>query len=150
MAGNKNSGRKKIVDSLVGTDKRKYLEDQLDKVFNAYIMKRDKYTCILSGGQRNTDVSHLFGQSKYPSVRWDEHNAHVMVKSVHKDYHESNPFRYIDWFLEHYGSEELDKLKERAYTTHTYTIGEILDLTRQYVKKTQALPKCKTSNGREV
>lgn len=150
MAGNKNSGRKKIMNTLVGTDKRQYLEDQLDKVFNAYIMKRDKYTCILSGGQRNTDVSHLFGQSHYPSVRWDERNAHVMVKSVHKDYHESNPFGYIDWFIAKYGQEELDKLKEKAYTTHSYTVGELLDLTRQYAQKTQALPKCRTSNGREV
>lgn len=142
--------KKKPVDMLVGQEKKKYLEDQLDKVFNIYIMKRDKYTCILSGGQRNTDVSHLFGQSHYPSVRWDERNAHVMVKSVHKDYHESNPFGYIDWFIAKYGQEELDKLKEKAYTTHSYTVGELLDLTRQYAQKTQALPKCRTSNGREV
>lgn len=149
--GNKNSGRKKIIDTLIGPDKKKYLEDQLDKVFNNYIMKRDKYTCVISSGQRNTNVSHLLGKSEYPNVRWDEHNAHCMVKSVHIHYHESNPFEYIDWFIDTYGQDALNKLKEKAYArVHVYTVGEIIDLTNQFVRKTQALPKCKASNGREI
>jgi hypothetical protein len=141
----------KLITTLIGEDRRKALESNLDKVFNAYIMKRDRYSCILTGGQRNTNVSHLFGQSEYPNVRWDERNAHCMVKSVHTHYHESNPFKYIDWFVETYGQEELDDLKKRAYgRLKTYTIGELLDLTNKFVRKTQALPKCRASNGRIV
>jgi len=127
------------------------LEDNLDKVFNAYIMKRDKYSCILTGGQRNTNVSHLFGKSAYPNVRWNEYNAHCMVRSVHKHYHESNPFQYIDWFIERYGEDKLKELKEEAYARkHIYSVSELIELTNQYVRKTKALPKCRTSNGRYV
>jgi hypothetical protein len=141
----------KRIKAFIGDDKKKLLEQQLDMVFANYIKKRDKYTCILTGGQRNTNVSHLFGKSEYPNVRWNELNAHCMVKSAHTHYHESNPFFYIDWFVEKYGQEALDDLKATAYKrAHIYTVGELIELTRQFVHKTQELPKCKLSNGRVI
>ncbi len=141
---------RELRDKLNGMDVRG-LEDNLDKVFNAYIMKRDKYSCVITGGQRNTNVSHLFGKAMYPNVRWNEYNACCMVKSVHRNYHEADPFIYIDWFIKQYGEEKLQELKSEAYARkHIYSVSELIELTNQYVQKTKALPKCRTSNGRYV
>ena len=143
--------RKKKIDSLVGNDKLELLKQQLDIVFANYIRKRDKYTCVISGAQREITISHLFGKAEYPNVRWNEYNVHCMSKELHKKYHEADPFVYIDWFIDQYGDEALRALQTQAYKrTHVYTVGELIELTRQYVQKTQELPRCKAANGRII
>lgn len=131
---------KKTKRDAYGHERREVLTRNLDEVFNRYIRKRDG-GCILSGDVRNVGISHLISQTAYPNTRWDEKNAVLMSNRLHKEFHETNCFRYLDWFLDKYGQEELDALKKRAFARYkTFTLAEIVEITNQYVKKTLALP----------
>ena len=142
MAGRKND--------LMATfeDKRTMLMNNLDTVFAEYIRKRDGYACVLTGEQRNLSIHHVLGQAEYPNTRWDEHNAFVLANRLHRQYHEANPFLFMDWYVEKFGLIEFVELRKRAEgRIHIYSVQELIEITNQYVKKTQTLPKARMGNG---
>lgn len=129
---------------------RKQLEEDLDEAFAAYIKKKYACSCVLSGEKKSATIFHVLGKSMYPSVRWDERNVFLVCRREHDRYHTSNPFIFIDWYIETFGKEQLDQLRKDAEHTHTYSIQEIINLTNQYIRKTHALPKVKAHNGRLI
>ena len=128
--------------------KREVLERNLDKVFAEYIRKRDKRCCVITGSMRRLTISHIFSQTDYPNTRWDEQNAVLMSVEAHRQYHESNPLVLLDWYVKTHGEEQLRAVQKRAESSrHHYGIQELIELTNQYVRKTQSLPAVKAANG---
>ena len=130
-------------------DYRAKLERNLDTVFSNYIRKRDRYSCVQTGEQRCISISHVLSQTKYKNTRWDERNAFVLANRLHKEYHEADPYLFMDWYIEKYGKEQFDALREEAYKPTKYrSIQELIEMTNQLVKKTLALPSVRTGNGK--
>jgi len=128
-------------------ERKSLLESNLDKVFIAYIKRRDKYECVMGGEQRGLHIGYIFNPKDYPNVRWDPMNAHLLSNVQYTHYHESNPFIYLDWFIDHYSSLDLTSLRARAESrTRQWPIQTMIDMTNDFVKKTRAIPKEKRKN----
>lgn len=123
------------------------LENNLDKVFIAYIKRRDKYECVINGEQRSLHICYIYNPKDYPNMRWDPMNACLMSNTAYHQYHESTPFVYLDWFIKTYSSLDLDALRARAEArTRQWPVQTMIDMTNDFVKKTRALPKEKRRN----
>ena len=97
---------------------------------------------------RSLSISHVLSQTKYKNTRWDEHNAFVLANRLHRQYHEEDPYIWMDWYIAKYGKEQFDELREKAYApTHHYSIPEIIEMTNQFINKTHALPPARMNNG---
>lgn len=128
---------------------RKQLEEDLDEAFAAYIKKKYAYSCVLTGEKRFVTLFHFFGKSMYPNTRWNEDNCFLVCRREHDRFHNGTPLVFLDWYVKTYGEEKLKKLRYIAEgKEHIYSIQEIINLTNQYIRKTQALPKVKAYNGR--
>lgn len=128
-------------------ERKSLLENNLDKVFVAYIKRRDKYECVLGGEQRGLNICYIFNPEDYPNVRWDPMNACLMSNPAYRQYHESNPFIYLDWFIKEYSSLDLTALRARAESrTKIWAVQAMIDLTNDFVKKTREIPKEKRKN----
>ena len=137
----------KLIQSL--ESQRKDIEENLDKVFAEYIKKKFGYACMLTGEKRNAVVGCLLDVKAFPNLRWLVDNHFVIARREYDVYKNRDPFKVIDWAISTHGQDRINELREKAYAkTHVYSVQELMNITNQFIAKTRALPKAKSSNGR--
>ena len=117
-------------------NERKKIVRRLDKVFSEYIRKRDNYTCIVCGANKNTHViqaGHLFSRIAY-STRWDEKNSNAQCDGCNK-YHEHDFEPYRKAWVDKYGEKEYDILYTKYRKPTKFTSAELNYLIKYYQKK---------------
>jgi hypothetical protein len=113
------------------------IKRKLDKIFSAYIHKRDGETCIWcqrKGIRMNT--SHILPK-EFEISRWDPNNAILLCARCHRlgrtSFHQS-PLHFYEFYVNHYGQEMVDYLlnlsKSSSVNWNEETINRIInDLT---------------------
>ena len=119
------------------------LKQDLQKVFNAYIRKRDEgKPCISCGLHKPLQAGHYFAVSGYDGLRFDEDNVHGECAGCNC-FNESHLILYSENLPNKIGAERLEQLKERAkeYKRNGYkwTRVELEELLILYRKKLREL-----------
>jgi hypothetical protein len=110
---------------------RKLLTNNLSRVFEEYLKKRDKYTCQITGAKRNVDIYEFTKNAIY-----DERNYHMLLNRLGRGYIEHTSIDYMQYMVGAYGWEALDDMAENK---KPLLISEILKLTEMYSKKLKEL-----------
>ena len=116
-----------------------WLKD-LQKVFNAYIRKRDEADPCISCGKfaEYYDASHYWSVGGYPALRFNELNVHKSCITCNQHLH-GNIAEYTPRLIAKIGQAEFDKLKSERNNEKKLTITEIKDLIEHYKTKTKRL-----------
>ncbi|MDD2496221.1 MAG: recombination protein NinG [Tissierellia bacterium] len=122
----------------------KTLRNKLDKLFNTYIVLRDK-KCILTKDIIGLQCSHYYDKKESPFLRWDERNAHAMANhkgnAVHFKHHHGKAPHYALWMFKHHDMKFMNQLARDADKTKIWTREEIIALTEYYTNKIRGLTK---------
>lgn len=115
-----------------------WLKD-LEKVFNAYIRKRDEgQPCISCGkpyGTFTNSAGHYFPGGSNPSIRFDEDNVHLQCWfDCNKNRH-GNQAEYLPNLIKKIGQKRFDELCERRNESKKLSIPEIKVLIEHYKEK---------------
>lgn len=114
------------------------LKKDMDKVFNAYIRKRDSkdgyFTCISSGKTlpvSQMNAGHFYSAGHHSAVRWDEDNVHG--QSIHDNcFLHGNLLGYREGLLKKIGQERLTRLEIRRHNEAKYDRGTLEILIKKY------------------
>lgn len=120
----------------------KTLRNKLDKLFNTYIVLRDK-KCILTGDTIGLQCSHYYDKKESPFLRWDERNAHAMANhkgnAVHFKHHHGKAPHYALWMFKHHDMKFMIKLAKDADKKKEYTRNDYIKLINYYQSKLEKL-----------
>lgn len=119
------------------------LKQDVQKVFNAYIRKRDEgKPCISCGEYNGAHAGHFFSAGHYQGLRFCEDNCHLQCVKCNNFLH-GNLIHYRDNLLERIGQERFDALYERAalYKKNGYkfTRSELIEIKQKYQQKLKEL-----------
>lgn len=114
------------------------LKKDLDKVFNAFIRKRDSqdgyFTCISSGKRlpvSQMNAGHFYSAGHHSAVRWDEDNVHG--QSIHDNcFLHGNLLGYREGLLKKIGAKRLRNLGIRRHNSSKMGRFEIELLIQKY------------------
>ncbi len=140
----KEQGRKKLERKRKAEDRKakeklkthgQWLKD-LQRVFNAYIRKRDEAEPCISCGKfaEYYDASHYWSVGGYPALRFNEANCHKSCIFCNQHLH-GNIAEYTPRLIEKIGQAEFDKLKSERHNENKLTIAEIKELIEHYKTK---------------
>lgn len=74
--------------NLTDEERAEKRKDVAYKQFTEEVMKRDNYTCQLTGDRNSHhNVHHLNGFDKFIEQRLDKHNAITLSEDIHKEFH---------------------------------------------------------------
>jgi len=124
------------------------LMHNLDKVFSLYIRKRD-YVCPMTGENKHLTKFFLYDIIEYPNVRWDERCCFTLHEKAVEEFKHKNPFKLLEWYTKRYTPEGVERI--RAYAEgkkKIWTVPIIIEMTNDFVKRTEELPEPIWSNGR--
>ena len=107
------------------------LRRKLDKLFSAWIRKRDHgKPCITCGKRTELQAGH-FVKRQHMSVRWDERNVHGQcVRCNH--FLNGNDGEYAYAILNLYGQWTLDQLMGMKHKTAKFTRSDLEELIAKY------------------
>ena len=108
------------------------LKKKLIKIFNAYIRKRDNYTCVICWSKLNPNCWHYLSCISN-ATRFDERNCNCQCAKCNKS-HEYNFLPYHNWMLKRYWQEIIDELNKLWNSTRKFTQQEYLDMIEYYSK----------------
>jgi len=106
---------------------RKKLTKDCDDLFRSIIRLRDKMTCQRTGRQGDKykfDVAHYITRGNL-RVRWDEANACLMQKGLHRFWAHSRIEEFRDWWISRIGQERFDMMKLRARVRGTIYTSDL-------------------------
>lgn len=107
---------------------------QLDKLFVAYVMARDKHQCQWCGrttGRMN--VAHIIPRT-VTMLRWEKVNALLLCVRCHWTFHE-NPLKSARWIEEGLGRDYADKMLEIARKPFKYSRAVYEKIKLEYSPK---------------
>lgn len=74
--------------NLTDEERAERRKDPQYKQFTEDVMKRDNYTCQLTGDRNSHhNVHHLNGFDKFVDQRLDQHNAIILSEPIHTEFH---------------------------------------------------------------
>ena len=104
---------------------RSNLIKQCDDIFREIIRRRDNWTCQRTGYRgKNMDVAHFFPRDN-KRVRWDEDNACLLKKGIHKYWAHSKHEEFRDFWISRIGKERFERLKLRSQVRGTIYTHEL-------------------------
>jgi hypothetical protein len=113
------------------------IKHRLDKLFTAFIHKRDKDVCQLCGSKENSQCAHIMPR-EYIGLRYSPDNAILLCPRCHRlgrtSFHQ-NPLFFYRWFSNTYGEEMIDKLLEASHINVQFTEQDVKDI-EEMLKKT--------------
>ena len=120
-------------------EKTKTLSDykkELQKVFNAWIRKRDAgRTCISCDKLLRTgskyDAGHYFPRGSFPSLSFEPTNCHSQCVECNQHRH-GNLIEYRIGLIKRYGEKYVDELESKRNDFQKFTIQEIKDFIKFY------------------
>jgi len=118
------------------------LKGKLQKVFNAYIRKRDTingtfFICISCNKPKPLDqmnAGHYFAAGHNEAIRYDEANVNGQCIQCNKFLH-GNQIEYTKGMLKRYGQKTIDLLEIRRHNLSKLTKFEVNILIDIYTKK---------------
>jgi len=108
------------------TERQKLIKAN-DDLFREIIRIRDNWTCQRTGiklNKNNADCAHLFSRD-YKRIRWDESNACLLRKGIHKNWAHVKYEEFRDWFIQRIGQDEFNRLKLRSRVRGTIYTHEL-------------------------
>lgn len=122
------------------------LKKDLDKVFNAYIRKRDTLpnglfrciTCREFKPVRLMHAGHYLSAGHNPAVRWNEFNVNGQCSHCNTFLH-GNISKYIDGMREKYGLKVLEDLEIQRHNRSKMMKFEVQLLIETYKEKLKRL-----------
>ena len=105
------------------------------KVFNAYIRKRDEFKNCISCNrplQGKRDAGHFYAAGSNPSIRFHEDNVHGQCVHCNRDKH-GNLLEYREGLIKRIGMVRFLELEDLKFTkTSKYSIEELKELIKKY------------------
>lgn len=117
---------------------------ELQKIFNAYIRKRDKgKPCISCGTTKDVQYAagHYFTVGSYPALRFDEDNVHLQCNRFCNLEKSGNVAEYSINLPLRIGAERFEALKARRSQALHLSIPEIEELKKHYKLRIKELEK---------
>jgi hypothetical protein len=108
---------------------RKGMIDLLDILTSKVVRKRDG-KCVTCGSTEELQASHFYRRSYY-IIRFDLRNVNCQCKRCNYE-HSSKPWRYTNWFLEHYGVDVMSELHELRMSRARLTDEQLQSLIVEY------------------
>ncbi len=111
------------------------LRRKLDKVFSAWIRKRDtnsegKGNCITCGQFTELECGHFIPR-QFSATRWNELNSAGQCPRCNRWLH-GDQAEYYEVMVKKYGQSTVDELMRLKHTTKKYTINELKELIERY------------------
>lgn len=109
---------------------------EAQKVFNAYIRKRDEGKECISCGQppKKKNCGHFYSQGGHSNVRFDEDNCHLQCEHCNT-YLSGNLLNYQIGIEKRIGAERLIELQAKAHLEKRWSVDELKELIKKYKKK---------------
>jgi hypothetical protein len=112
------------------------LKQDAQKLFNAFIRRRDEgKPCISCGQYRPSQAGHYYPVKNYDGLRFDEDNVHGECSGCNC-FDQSHLIGYGENLLIRIGPERFDALKQRAaeYKRNGYKFSrtELLEIIERY------------------
>lgn len=106
------------------------------QVFNKYIRERDKGNKCISCNKKplKENAGHFFNANNHWNVRFDEYNVHLQCEHCNT-FLSGNLINYRDNLIKKIGTEEYDKLVDRAKVTRKFTVEELKEIINIYKNK---------------
>lgn len=113
---------------------------EAQKVFNAYIRKRDEGKECISCGQppKKKNAGHYFSSGGHSNVRFDEENVHLQCEHCNT-YLSGNLLNYQIGIEKRIGAEKLIELQGRAHLEKRWSVDELKEIIRIYKNKVNLL-----------
>lgn len=108
---------------------RKWLIWQLDIHTSRIVRQRDRQ-CVTCGSKRNLQCSHFYSR-RYLIIRFDLRNCNAMCGRCNKR-HNDDPFPYLNFMKEHYGSDVISELHALRMSLQKVTDDELRALLEKY------------------
>ncbi len=105
---------------------RKKIEKLLDKAWSDYVRSRDK-TCKKCGGSGIVSAHHAFGR-RHQATRWDIYNGVGLCYPCHIHWAHRDPCGFSEWFRDHVGEYQFDRLSECHNDICKFTTDELLEM----------------------
>lgn len=106
------------------------------QVFNKYIRQRDKGNKCISCNKKplKENAGHFFNANNHWNVRFDEYNVHLQCEHCNT-FLSGNLINYRENLIKKIGTEEYDKLVDRAKVTRKFTVEELKEIINIYKNK---------------
>lgn len=120
-------------------NKRKTLENKLDKLVRLVVLKRARYKCEKCGRlmEKGLNVHHVFTRYNR-AVRWLPENLVALCPNHHcqgKDSAHLRPAEFIEWFKETKGQEVYDYILRESGKVKKWTLKEM----EEYVEELEGM-----------
>jgi len=128
---------------------RQKLVKNCDDIFREIIRLRDNWTCQRTGfklDKYNADCAHFFSRD-YKRTRWDEMNACLLRKGIHKNWAHVKSEEYRDWWISRIGQDEFDRLKLRTRVRGTIYTSDLLAIKiglQMRLKRLELIKSCES------
>jgi len=103
---------------------------ELDRVFSLFIRERDGQRCVQCQSSEELTCGHIYSRRNH-STRWDEENCHAQCWN-HNASHSINPHPYVNWFVEKFGYEALEKLHQRFLSIVRFSNEDLREMISGY------------------
>ena len=106
------------------------------QVFNKYIRERDKGNKCISCGKKplKENAGHFYNANNHWNVRFDEYNVHLQCEHCNT-FLSGNLINYRENLIKKIGTEEYNKLVDRAKVTRKFTVEELKEIINIYKNK---------------
>ena len=118
---------------------RQRVVKRLDDITSKYIRERDKF-CVQCRSPENLTNGHVFSRRAY-NTRWDvseNGNCHTQCWGCNFRHSKDN-YDYFKWYIDKFGMEQFDKLREDYRQTKKFTTAELEELYEQITKTYEEL-----------
>lgn len=137
--------RRAALDALKSV---KTVKGDVQRVFNAFILERDRDQPCISCGKFHEgayDAGHFLNTIARPGLRFDEANVHKQCVPCNKHL-SGNASAYRQGLIRRIGLPELKRL-ERDTAPHVYTRDDLLALKAHYAAKRIELKKARSQKN---
>lgn len=109
------------------------LTEKAQKIFNAYIRKRDEGKPCISCGKPGNQAGHYFTVKQFNALRFDEDNVHLQCAYCNKYMH-GNQAMYRIGLVNRIGVERVSKLEAKAlkYRIWKWSPTELENIIKKY------------------
>lgn len=103
-----------------------------EKVFNAYIRKRDEgLPCISCGKNICDQAGHYFPVKGHSGLRFEEYNVHGQCSYCNLFLH-GNQAHYRQGLVEKIGEQAVKELESKSRAIHKWTKADLENIIKKY------------------
>jgi hypothetical protein len=111
---------------------RRWLKAELDRL-TSLIVRRLEPACVLCGSRFQLTNGHIYSRRNLPT-RWDitpDGNCHGQCWNCNRA-HIANPFPYVCWYEDKFGSEALERLHQRWLSVQKFEDWDLRNMVTSH------------------